>query len=179
VTIALSLLLVVVVFDSLSGMGVVKADMEGNVTKIRANLSGCREGVTLREMIEKEMSGGRDGKAVSLDGKSTGCSLLWLKRALRFISGMLSAMVSHKEWTMRECVNAGYEGSLKVHHNFVMKNVFSVASRAAPARAAFFSTLGDSEAALMPALVEMLRKFEGVLEGIQAMLVEKGIETKV
>ena len=124
------------------------------------------------------MSGGRNGKSLSLDGKSTGCSLLWLKRALRFISGMLAAMAKHKDWAMRECVNAGYEGSLKVHHNFVMKNVFSVASRAAPARAAFFATLGDSEEALMPALVEMLGKFEGVLGGIHAMLVEKGIEVK-
>ena len=92
-------------------------------------------------MIDADIiAAGGDAKKASVEG-TTGMGLLWLKRALGLISGMLEAMLADPSKELAACVQAGYDASLRPHHNFVMKGTFKVrpphshgASRARPRR---------------------------------------------
>lgn len=82
--------------------------------------------MTLEEMIDADIiAAGGDAKKASVEG-TTGMGLLWLKRALGLISGMLEAMLADPNKELKACVQAGYDASLRPHHNFVMKGTFTV-----------------------------------------------------
>ena len=67
------------VFDSISGMGMVKTDMVGNADKIKKNMMD-NPGKTLQQMIGEELANaGGDAKKACKEG-STCLALLWLKR---------------------------------------------------------------------------------------------------
>ena len=100
--------------------------------------------------------------------------MLWLCRALTFIKEMLAALCSDPNKKMSECVNAGYELSLKPHHSFVVKGVFKAAVGSAPSRAKFLkSLLGDSvEADKMEEVA--VAKFQLVLANLETVLKANG-----
>jgi len=75
-------LAIISVFDLISGMGIAKADMNGNAKAI-AKFAEENPGKSLQELCEAELSTG-DLKKL-LKGGSACCALLWLQRALLFI----------------------------------------------------------------------------------------------
>jgi len=111
------------IFDELSGMSSVKSDIEGNLAKIQKNVTDPLK--ELEEMIEADIAGcGGDLKKATKEG-STGLALLWLKRALMMISGLIAAMIEKPDADLKSCVQEGYEFGLKRHHNMIMKGVFA------------------------------------------------------
>ena len=64
-----------------------------------------------------------------------------------------------------------YGGTLKPHHSFVIKPLFSAAMSACPYRADFYKKLGSDDAKVSAAMateVEALQKVVGILKAFQA-----------
>ena len=117
------------IFDSIYGMGMVKDDIDGNRAKIEANLlklpADAQPTATLQSMCRAELAATKgDAAAASVEG-STCLAILWLKRALLLVEGMLEALVADAKAELADCVNKGYEKGLKMHHNMIMKGVFN------------------------------------------------------
>ena len=71
---------------------------QGNIDKIRANVSK-QPSQSLQSMIDSEIASGLVPADAAAGGKwdsSTACALTWLKRALRFLEGMLNSFVTDK-----------------------------------------------------------------------------------
>lgn len=116
------------IFDSIYGMGMVKDDIDGNRAKIEANLlklpADAQPTATLQSMCRAELGAAKGAAAASVEG-STCLAILWLKRALLLVEGMLEALVADAKAELADCVNKGYEKGLKMHHNMIMKGVFN------------------------------------------------------
>lgn len=165
---------IITIFDLINGMGIPKGDMEGNATTLGKNL---KEGQTVEACVEAELAAGNLKKLVG-DGKTSTCALLWLVRALYFIHGLLKALIEDKDKTLKDCVLAGYETSLKPHHGFVTKNIFAVAVKAAPSREAFIAKVGESNEQVMTAFQEVMPMYESTIQTLHNFLKAKEIETK-
>ena len=167
------------IFDSIYGMGMVKDDIDGNRAKIEANLlklpADAQPAATLQSMCRAELAAAKgDAAAASVEG-STCLAILWLKRALLLVEGMLEALVADAKAELADCVNKGYEKGLKMHHNMIMKGVFNTAYHAIPYRADFTKALGD------PAKVEadmpaVWKTFAAIMTPLDAFLKETKIE---
>ena len=72
------------IFDAIKGMGTPKADIIGNVAKIRKNITD--EDALLCAMVDAE------DQPKPKEG-STGLALLWLKRALYLVEGIMAKFV--------------------------------------------------------------------------------------
>jgi hypothetical protein len=111
----------------------VVSDLEGNITKVRTRYlahptqSATLELLTLNEQSEK--------KRPATEG------LLWLLRGLSFTHRSLHASQSDPKVELAKAFNQGYDVSLKTHHSFVVKGVFSLAMKACPYRKDFYSKL--------------------------------------
>ena len=161
------------IFDSIYGMGMVKDDIDGNRAKIEANLlklpADAQPAATLQSMCRAELAAAKgDAAAASVEG-STCLAILWLKRALLLVEGMLEALVADAKAELADCVNKGYEKGLKMHHNMIMKGVFNTAYHAIPYRADFTKALGD------PAKVEadmpaVWKTFAAIMTPLDAFL---------
>lgn len=69
---------------------------QGNIDKVRANVAKQLAG-SLQAMIDAELAEGLVAADAAAGGKwdaSTACALTWLKRALRFLEGLLNSFVS-------------------------------------------------------------------------------------
>lgn len=170
-------LAITAIFDTMSGMKMVKDDIVGNASKIKKNMTGAKD-ETLQSMVEKELeAAGGDVKKATKEG-STALALLWLKRALMLIEGMLGAMLTSESMPLSDCVQVGYDKGLKMHHNFVMKGTFAVAVKAAPDRTKFMEQLaiGSTPEAVMTGLAKVYSKFTTTVGSIDTFLKQKKIE---
>ena len=169
---------IISIFDALPGMGMVKSDMLGNCDKIWRHQTA--EPRTLQQMCvaEIEALGGDADQARKRDG-SVCNSLLWLKRALRLIDGILKGLVRDATASMRDCCTSAYASSLKKYHNVVMRSAFGVAVNAAPSRAEFMRKLApaSTEAASLKTIGRLLASFSTLLDAIEGFLKEKRIES--
>ena len=168
----------VTIFDVMPGMGVVKSDIQGNIDKIWRRQTSSS--VPLLQMCDDEISAldGDVSRARQRDG-SVCTSLLWLKRALRLVEGILQQLVRHAGKSLRECANAAYASSLRLHHNFVMRSTFSVALNASPSRAEFMRKLSDeTEADTLKTISRVVPSFTKLLDLIERHLVAQRIETR-
>ncbi|EPB69124.1 glycolipid transfer protein [Ancylostoma ceylanicum] len=115
----------------------VKADINGNVVKVRTRFEKDRIGQRyLQDLIDADLreNGGKLGVATE--------GLLWLKRGLEFMLEMLTLMVEEykssadksKTENLVGVINTAYERSLKRHHGFMSKQLFKLVIHAAPYR---------------------------------------------
>ena len=166
------------IFDALAGMGMVKSDMIGNCDKIWRHMDAPDE-QTLEAMCDAEIEkfGGDVDKAWRVDG-SVCNSLLWLKRALRLVEGIMKALLKKPAKSMKECCNLAYAGSLKKYHNFVMKGAFGVAVNAAPDRDEFLLKLapGSPGDVALKSISKLLPTFTKHLDAIETFLTSRKIE---
>ena len=168
---------IITIFDALTGMQMVKKDMIGNCDKIWKLQT--KERRTLQQMCDDEIDAlNGDADAARKKDGSVCNSLLWLKRALRLVEGILQELVRDTKKKLKDCVTASYARSLKRHHNMVMKGVFGAAVNAAPDRAAFVKKLAPrlSEAAALKTVARLVVDFGKPLDSIEKHLIAKKIE---
>eukprot|EP00308_Calcidiscus_leptoporus_P017352 CAMPEP_0119363736 /NCGR_PEP_ID=MMETSP1334-20130426/10666_1 /TAXON_ID=127549 /ORGANISM="Calcidiscus leptoporus, Strain RCC1130" /LENGTH=203 /DNA_ID=CAMNT_0007379267 /DNA_START=13 /DNA_END=624 /DNA_ORIENTATION=- len=167
---------IISIFDLISGMGIVKSDMVGNADQLN-KLIGDRD-ITLQALVMAELAGCSDATKLAKDGKTATCALLWLNRALLFVYELLSEMVEKPESKLSECINKGYEKTLRQYHGFAVRTTFSVAVRAAPTRQGLMSKMGPSEEEVITAMREVIPMFSAVLQLNKKFLTEKSVESK-
>ncbi|KAL2875616.1 glycolipid transfer protein [Colletotrichum salicis] len=153
------------IFDALGGVafGPVKSDMGGNIKKLRERqLAAPGESATLQELVKAELA---TKKHVATEG------LLWLVRGLEFTCIALSQNVAKESEELSESFRNAYATTLKPHHSFLVKPIFSAAMSACPYRKDFYAKLGadqDKVAAELRVYLASLEKIVGILKGFLA-----------
>jgi len=150
------------IFDVLGGVAFspVKNDMNGNIKKIRdRQLAAPAESQTVQELVKAELA---TKKHVATEG------LLWLVRGLEFTCIALSSNVAKDSEELSESFRTAYGTTLKPHHSFVVKPIFSAAMSACPYRKDFYAKLGDDAEKVKLELrtyLMGLEKVVGILKG--------------
>ncbi|XP_022653259.1 pleckstrin homology domain-containing family A member 8-like isoform X1 [Varroa destructor] len=144
------------VFDALgsTAFAPVKMDIQGNIDKLEKHRKDSRC-LTLQTLVQRELDLG----TVWSKGSATD-ALLWLKRALAFICCFLKeACCQPGEVALAQCAAHAYGETLKKHHNFVVKGIFSVAVRALPYYSTFLKTMAPTpQASGHPQYEETLKR---------------------
>ncbi|KAI9710825.1 MAG: hypothetical protein M1828_002023 [Chrysothrix sp. TS-e1954] len=137
----------------------VKSDLTGNIKKVRTRqLAAPAESETLQELVRNELKG---KKHTATEG------LLWLTRGLDFTCQSLHQNLHAPTEELSTSFRAAYSNTLKPHHSFVIKPIFSAAMSATPYRKDFYAKLGDDPAKVNKELGAWLNALEsqvGVLK---------------
>ncbi|KAL2008236.1 hypothetical protein VTN00DRAFT_8218 [Thermoascus crustaceus] len=140
----------------------VKNDLIGNIKKIRERqLAAPDQSATLQALVLNEL---KEKKHTAAEG------LLWLVRGLDFTAQSLRHNLSNPSEELSTSFRTAYGATLKPHHSFVVKPVFSAAMSATPYRKDFYSKLGNDQAKINAALskeMDALEKQVAILKAFQ------------
>ncbi|EFE41563.1 hypothetical protein TRV_03705 [Trichophyton verrucosum HKI 0517] len=115
----------------------VKNDLLGNIKKIRdRHLAAPAESETLQALVLNELKT-KQHKATE--------GLVWLIRGLDFTAQAFSRNLSMESEELASSFREAYTNTLKPHHSFVVKPIFSAAMSATPYRKDFYAKLGSDE----------------------------------
>jgi len=143
----------------------VKSDMIGNVKKVRdRQLAAPLESQTLQELVANEL---KTKKHVATEG------LVWLIRGLDFTSLALSLNIAAASEELSTSFRNAYGSTLKPHHSFLVKPVFSAAMSACPYRKDFYAKLGSDQEKVMSELRIWLKALETQVNILKGFLDRK------
>ncbi|KAM3867416.1 glycolipid transfer protein [Diretmus argenteus] len=139
----------------------VKADISGNITKIKAVYdSNPARFKTLQQILEaeKEMYGAAWPKAGAT------LALMWLKRALRFIQVLLQSVVDGEKDDsnpnlIRVNATKAYEIALRKYHSWLVQKLFQAALFAVPYKSDFLKALSKGRVVKDEECLDKVRKF--------------------
>ncbi|KAK1237758.1 hypothetical protein MKX07_003594 [Trichoderma sp. CBMAI-0711] len=138
----------------------VKNDMLGNVKKLRDRQAAApAESENIQDLSRNEL---KTKKHTATEG------LLWLVRGLEFTCLALSANVAKPTEELADSFRTAYGSTLKPHHSFLIKPVFSAAMSACPYRKDFYTKLGSDQDKVVSDLrvyLASLEKIVGILKG--------------
>ncbi|KAI9833926.1 MAG: hypothetical protein M1819_003435 [Sarea resinae] len=136
----------------------VKSDMLGNIKKIRdRQLAAPADSTTLQALVTNEI---KAKKHTAAEG------LLWLVRGLDFTALALRQNVASSSEELSVSFRSAYTSTLKPHHSFMVKPIFSAAMSATPYRRDFYAKLGAD----LPTVESALRLWLAALETQVAVL---------
>ncbi|KAF5251563.1 hypothetical protein FANTH_3173 [Fusarium anthophilum] len=173
------------IFDAIGGVafGPVKKDILGNVEvrhsypfssrdsirdvlcssnksdsylqKLRARHAAApAESATVQDLVRNEL---KTGKHTATEG------CLWLVRGLDFTKQGLEHNVQNPSVELSESFRDAYGNTLKPHHSFMVKPIFSAAMSAVPYRKDFYAKLGDNPEKVQVDLEAYLASFSKVV----------------
>ncbi|OAA68279.1 glycolipid transfer protein [Niveomyces insectorum RCEF 264] len=154
-------------FDVLGSVafGPVKSDMLGNVKKIRdRQLAAPGESATLQSLVVNEL---KTKKHTAAEG------LLWLVRGLEFTYLALNQNIDNEAEELSDSFRNAYGSTLKPHHSFLIKPIFSAAMSACPYRKDFYAKLSPDHAQLVAKLRAYLAALGKIVEILKAFLSSK------
>ncbi|ORY86270.1 glycolipid transfer protein domain-containing protein [Protomyces lactucae-debilis] len=127
-------------FDLLgsSAFAIVQNDMTGNINKIKARQqSHPAQCASLEQLVKGEVT---EKKRTATEG------LLWLLRGLAFTALALRRSLDNPSEELAVSFTQAYGDTLKKHHSFVVKPLFTLAMKACPYRKDFYAKLGADQA---------------------------------
>ncbi|PYH70357.1 GLTP domain-containing protein [Aspergillus vadensis CBS 113365] len=141
----------------------VKNDLTNNIKKVRERqLAAPAESETLQALVVNEL---KTKKHVASEG------LLWLVRGLDFTAQALRHNLNNGSTELSDSFREAYGNTLKPHHSFVIKPIFSAAMSATPYRKDFYAKLGEDQVKVNESLnaevvaleknVAILKEFQG------------------
>jgi len=129
----------ITLFDLLGSVafGPVQSDMKGNIDKIEARrLAAPAESETLQDLVRNEI---KSKQHTATEG------LVWLVRGLDFTAKALAENLADPQAELSASFRSAYGATLKPHHSFFVKPIFSAAMSACPYRKDFYEKLGGEE----------------------------------
>lgn len=93
---------------------------------------------------------------------------MWLLRGLDFTAQALRRSLTNQSEELSESFTKAYEGSLKQHHNFIVKGAFGLAMKACPYRKDFYAKLGEPQEMVHVELEKWLAALEKIVKRMQA-----------
>jgi len=157
----------VTIFDVLGSVAFspVKNDLLGNIKKLRdRQLAAPAESETIQELVKNELA---TKKHTATEG------LVWLVRGLEFTCIGLSSNVAKTTEELADSFRAAYATTLKPHHSFIVKPIFSAAMSACPYRKDFYSKLGDDPEKVHSELRVYLQGLDKVVAILKGFLASK------
>eukprot|EP01065_Artemidia_motanka_P039438 TRINITY_DN48360_c0_g1_i1.p1 TRINITY_DN48360_c0_g1~~TRINITY_DN48360_c0_g1_i1.p1 ORF type:complete len:208 (+),score=2.48 TRINITY_DN48360_c0_g1_i1:28-651(+) len=143
----------------------VKSDMLGNVKKIRdRQLAAPLESATLQDLVINEL---KTKKHTASEG------LVWLVRGLDFTSIALTQNIAVSTDELSTSFRNAYGNTLKPHHSFMVKPIFSAAMSACPYRKDFYVKLGEDQEKVMAELRVWLAALERIIAVLKGFLERK------
>lgn len=100
------------------------------------------------------------------------------RRGLEFTCIALSKNVAQESEELADSFRGAYGVTLKPHHSFLVKPVFSAAMSACPYRKDFYSKLGSDEAKVKEELREYLAALDKIVGILKAFLDSKDAKWK-
>ncbi|KAF2736754.1 glycolipid transfer protein [Polyplosphaeria fusca] len=148
----------------------VKSDMLGNVKKIRdRQLAAPAQSETLQDLAQNEI---KEKKGTATEG------MLWLNRGLDFTAQALRQNLNNSSQELAESFRGAYGNTLKPHHSFIVKPIFSAAMSATPYRKDFYAKLGDDQAKIDAELAKLLDALEKQVSILKEFLPTLGSKYK-
>jgi hypothetical protein len=117
-------------------------------------------------------SSGSSGKSTRSSYKSHILTNL-SNRALDFTAQGLRANLSNPSTELSESFRAAYGNTLKPHHSFMIKPIFSAAMSATPYRATFYKNLGDDQERVNKELDAWLTSLEKIVSILKEFMERK------
>ncbi|KAF2678758.1 putative glycolipid transfer protein HET-C2 [Lentithecium fluviatile CBS 122367] len=143
----------------------VKSDMAGNIKKIRdRQLAAPTLSETLQDLVLNEL---KEKKHTATEG------LLWLTRGLDFTAQGLRHNLTNSSKELSDSFRDAYGNTLKPHHSFVIKPIFSAAMSATPYRKDFYKKLGEDQDKVQSELEAWLAALEKVVAILRAFTTSK------
>ncbi|KAJ4988433.1 glycolipid transfer protein [Stagonosporopsis vannaccii] len=143
----------------------VKNDMAGNIKKIRdRQLAAPTLSETLQDLVLNEL---KEKKHTATEG------LVWLNRGLDFTAQALRHNITNPNKELADSFRDAYGNTLKPHHSFVVKPLFSAAMSATPYRKDFYAKLGSDEAKVQQQLEKYLSALEKIVATLNEFLARK------
>jgi len=143
----------------------VKKDILGNIKKIRdRQLAAPLDSLSLQDLVTNEL---KTKKHTATEG------LLWLTRGLDFTAAALAQNIAHPNEELSVSFRGAYADTLKPHHSFVVKPIFSAAMSACPYRKDFYNKLGDEECKVIEAMQGWLTALQKIIVILKAFLARK------
>ncbi|KAI9839102.1 MAG: hypothetical protein M1837_002241 [Sclerophora amabilis] len=140
----------------------VKNDLIGNIKKVRdRQLAAPAESENLQALVINEI---KTKKHVAAEG------LLWLVRGLDFTAQALRHNIGSSTDELSVSFRTAYGSTLKPHHSFMIKPIFSAAMSATPYRVDFYAKLGADQGKVESELRQWLGALEtqvSILKGFQ------------
>ncbi|KYK59626.1 HET-C2-like protein [Drechmeria coniospora] len=155
------------IFDVLGSVAFspVKSDMNGNIKKLRdRQLASPAESENVQDLCRNEL---KTKKHTATEG------LLWLVRGLEFTCIALSQNVAKPSEELADSFRGAYGQTLKPHHGFLVKPIFSAAMGACPYRKDFYAKLGSDESKVKDDLRVYLAALEKVVTILKGFLESK------
>jgi len=156
------------IFDLLGGaFGTVKSDITGNIKKVRERqLAFPDDSKTLQSLVSNEI---KSKKHTATEG------LLWLVRGLEFTCLALKHNLADptEKTELSTSFRDAYGSTLKPHHSFLIKPIFSAAMSATPYRKDFYTKLSDTPDKLNEDLNAWLDALQSQVEILKAFLATK------
>ncbi|KAJ5135087.1 uncharacterized protein N7515_004365 [Penicillium bovifimosum] len=138
----------------------VKNDLLGNIKKVRERqLAAPAESETLQALVVNEL---KTGKHVAAEG------LVWLIRGLDFTVQALRHNIDNASAELSDSFRGAYGNTLKPHHSFLVKPIFSAAMSATPYRKNFYPKLGQDQAKVTAEMTKEVAALEKVVSIIKA-----------
>jgi len=143
----------------------VKNDMLGNIKKIRdRQLAAPGDSETLQSLVKSELA---TKKHTATEG------LLWLGRGLDFTAQSLRRNTTTSTEELADSFRGAYTNTLKPHHSFIVKPIFSAAMSATPYRKDFYAKLGEDSEKVKVELESWLAALEERIKVLQEFLARK------
>eukprot|EP00873_Tetraselmis_striata_P019486 jgi/Tetstr1/439750/TSEL_028164.t1 len=159
-----------------TGFKIVKSDINGNISRLRERAATDPDRYEdFFLIVTDDCANLPAGKFA--DGASVTKGMLWLKRAMQFIAGLIQALVDDKSLSVSTAASNTYKATLSKYHGMLTGGAFSMALKLVPARDTFLAKLecADPEADLG----RMVGLLAPLLEEVHQFLVEIGQDDPV
>ncbi|MCJ1223782.1 hypothetical protein MMC12_000425 [Toensbergia leucococca] len=130
----------------------VKSDILGNIKKVRdRQLAAPAESETIQSLVINEL---KTKKHTASEG------LLWLTRGLDFTAQALRHNLSNPSAELSTSFREAYTTTLKPHHSFMVKPIFSAAMSATPYKKDFYAKIAEDQPHGQKAMEQWLSSLE-------------------
>ncbi|XP_067910861.1 glycolipid transfer protein isoform X2 [Heterodontus francisci] len=139
----------------------IKADVTGNITKIRTVFE---TNPTKFKTLQLILEGEKEQYGTEWPKVGATLALMWLKRGLKFIQVMLQSIADGERDDanpnlIRVNATKAYEMALKKYHGWLVHGLFSAAVYAAPYKSDFMKALSKGKDVKEEECVEKIRQF--------------------
>ncbi|KMZ74814.1 putative Glycolipid transfer protein [Zostera marina] len=155
-----------------TAMGVVKIDINGNITRLEKKYDSDHSKYhLLYSIVEEEV----ESKTTKRSSSNTN-GLLWLTRAMDYLIELFGNLVEHPDWSMSHVCTHSYAKTLKQWHGFLASSSFTIAMKLAPDRKKFMQVIGGESEKLIADIQAFHALFSPFLQENHKVLVNYGVD---